>query len=76
MAEPTSEQINTKIDRYMSLLEAELGNDIVPIVMILLCRVCVKYGLDIHWVIQTILMGYHNEVPPDIDLNEPVKYDS
>ena len=71
-----SDQLEKTIDRYMNLLEAELGEDIVPIVIILLCRIAVKYNLNADWVATTIMMGIKNEMPPPIDNQEVFKFDS
>jgi len=73
---PTDAEIDKHIDKYMTLMEADLGQDIIPIVIILMCRVAVKYNIDINWLVSTILMGYHNELPPDLDTNGVTKFDS
>jgi hypothetical protein len=74
---PTSQEIDKQIDRYIMLMETEIGEDIIPITMIMMCRIIVKYQLDINWVLQTIMMGYHNEAIPDLPIDMPVvKFDS
>ena len=71
-----SEEIDKQITRYVDLIENEIGEDIIPITIIMLCRVMAKYNLDLDWTVSTIIMGYRNEVPPDINMGEKVKYDS
>jgi hypothetical protein len=56
--------------------EIEKHIDIIPIVIILMCRITVKYNLDINWLINTIVMGYNNELPPEPDMNGVQRYDS
>ena len=69
-------EVEATVNEHMSRLETELGNDAVPILIILMCRMAVKYQLDIDWIVGTIRMGYNNEVPPDIDDEDEVKFDS
>lgn len=71
-------EVEATVNEHMSRLETELGNDAVPILIIMMCRFAVKYELDIDWVVGTIRMGYNNEVPPVLsqDEDEPIKYDS
>lgn len=73
---PTDAEIEKHIDKYMTMMEADLGQDIIPIVIILMCRITVKYNLDINWLINTIVMGYNNELPPEPDMNGVQRYDS
>jgi hypothetical protein len=70
-----SEEIDKQINRYVNLIEQEIGEDIIPITIIMLCRVMAKYNLDLDWTVSTIIMGYRNESPPEIT-SGPVKYDS
>ena len=71
------DDVEKTINKYMTLLETDLGQDVVPITIILMCRVAIKYSLNIDWVLTTIYMGYQNEVPPDIVSEQgKIKYDS
>ena len=80
-SEPSNEinpdDLEKILSKYMTLLEEDLGQDIIPITIILMCRVSIKYSLNIDWVLSTIYMGYQNEVPPDIVTERGrIKYDS
>jgi hypothetical protein len=69
-------EVEGAVTKQMERMEQELGNDAVPILIILMCRMAVKYQLDIDWIVGTIRMGYNNELPPDIDSDEVIKFDS
>jgi hypothetical protein len=73
---PSDAEIDKHLNKYMNMMEKELGQDIIPIVIIMMCRVAVKYNLNIDWLVTTIIMGYNNELPPEIDKGEISKFDS
>jgi hypothetical protein len=68
-------EVEGAVTKHMERLEHELGNDTIPILIIMMCRFVVKYRLDIDWIVGTIRMGYRNETPPDID-DDVTHYDS
>ena len=68
-------EVESVVTKHMERLENELGSDMVPILIIIMCRSCVKYNLDIEWVTATIKMGYNNELPPDFT-EDVEKFDS
>jgi hypothetical protein len=70
-----SEEIDRQITRYVNLIETEIGEDIIPITIIMLCRLMTKYNLDLDWTVSTIIMGYRNESPPLMQ-SDVTKYDS
>jgi len=74
---PTKEEVEGKVASATALLEELLGQDYIPIVLILCCRMALRYSLDIHWVLATIQTGYYNELPPTNTYdNGDVKFDS
>lgn len=73
----SKKEVEHKVASATALLEELLGQDYIPIVLILCCRLTLKYSLDIHWVLATIQQGYYNELPPAItDDSGNVKFNS
>jgi len=74
---PTKQEVEDKVANATFFLEELLGQDYIPILLIMCCRMALKHSLDIHWVLATIQTGYYNELPPtNTDDNGDVKFDS
>lgn len=63
-------------DKYLNQFVAELGEDAIPIAIIIMCKLVFKYELDIHWVIAALLDGYNSAAMQYQIPDQGRKYDS
>lgn len=68
--------INEVGDKYLRLMEEELGDEHIPMLIVMICKMMFKQELDIHWVLSAIISGYNNVTAPQETIEGQIKYDS